>query len=154
MIRSALLLALTQLVMAQGGPGVEGNWLGTLNAGAVRLRLALKVAKAPDNSLAAKFTSLDQGATELPVARIEQAGLALNGELDLQVPPWLNLPAIAKALEADGNPDYAIVKLPKLHHLFQTSRTGQVAEYGEIEETIAPVALETMSGWILRHTQY
>jgi hypothetical protein len=80
-IRSTLLLALSQLVMAQGGPGVEGNWLGTLNAGAVRLRLALKVAKAPDNSLAAKFTSLDQGATELKVAQIEQAGMTVKFEL-------------------------------------------------------------------------
>jgi hypothetical protein len=65
----------------------------------------------------------------------------------------LNLPAVAKALEAGGNRDYEIVKFPKLNHLFQTSRTGQVAEYSEIEETIAPVALETMSGWILRHTR-
>ena len=78
--------------------------------------------------------------------------LALNGELDLQVPPSLNLPAIEKALKAGGNRDYAIVKLPKLNHLFQTSQTGSVTEYSQIEETIAPVALETMSGWILRHT--
>jgi pimeloyl-ACP methyl ester carboxylesterase len=77
--------------------------------------------------------------------------LALNGELDLQVPPSLNLPAIAKALEAGGNRDYEIVKLPKLNHLFQTSETGSVAEYSKIEETIAPVALDTMSDWILRH---
>jgi uncharacterized protein len=79
--------------------------------------------------------------------------LALNGELDLQVPSSMNLPAIAKALEDGGNRDYEIVKFPKLNHLFQTSRTGLPSEYGEIEETIAPVALETMSGWILRHTQ-
>jgi hypothetical protein len=79
--------------------------------------------------------------------------LALNGELDLQVPPSINLPVITKALEAGGNRDYAIVKLPKLNHLFQTSQTGSVAEYSQIEETIAPVALETMSAWILRHTR-
>jgi len=79
--------------------------------------------------------------------------LALNGELDLQVPSSLNLPAITKALEAGGNRDYEIVKLPKLSHLFQTSRTGLVSEYGQIKETIAPVALETMSAWILRHTR-
>jgi fermentation-respiration switch protein FrsA (DUF1100 family) len=79
--------------------------------------------------------------------------LALNGELDLQVPPDLNLPAIEKALKAGGNRDYQIVKLPKLNHLFQTSQTGAVDEYARIEETIAPVALDTMSGWILRHTQ-
>jgi uncharacterized protein len=77
--------------------------------------------------------------------------LALNGELDLQVPASLNLPAIEKALKAGGNRDYEVVKLPKLNHLFQTSQTGSIEEYGKIEETIAPVALETMSAWILRH---
>ena len=46
-----------------------------------------------------------------------------------------------------------IVKLPKLNHLFQTSQTGSPAEYSKIEETIAPVALETMSDWILKHTK-
>jgi pimeloyl-ACP methyl ester carboxylesterase len=79
--------------------------------------------------------------------------LALNGELDLQVPASLNLPAIEKALKAGGNHDYEIVKLPKLNHLFQTSQTGSIDEYARIEETIAPVALETMSTWILRHTR-
>jgi pimeloyl-ACP methyl ester carboxylesterase len=79
--------------------------------------------------------------------------LALNGERDLQVPPDLNLPAIDKALKAGGNHDYQIVKLPKLNHLFQTSQTGAMDEYARIEETIAPGALETMSTWILRHTQ-
>ena len=78
--------------------------------------------------------------------------LVLNGELDVQVPASLNLPAIEKALKAGGNRDYQIVKLPKLNHLFQTSQTGSVEEYGKIEETIAPIALETMSRWILRHT--
>jgi hypothetical protein len=65
----------------------------------------------------------------------------------------LNLPAIEKALKAGGNRDYQIVKLPKLNHLFQTSQTGAMDEYARIEETIAPGALETMSTWILRHTQ-
>jgi pimeloyl-ACP methyl ester carboxylesterase len=78
--------------------------------------------------------------------------LAINGELDLQVLPAQNLPAIAKALEEGGNSDYAIVKLPKLNHLFQTSYTGSPSEYGKIEETMAPAALETISSWILRHT--
>jgi pimeloyl-ACP methyl ester carboxylesterase len=76
--------------------------------------------------------------------------LAVNGALDLQVLPAQNLPAIAKALEEGGNSDYTIVKLPKLNHLFQTSETGSPSEYGKIEETIAPVALETISRWILR----
>ncbi|MBI1744698.1 alpha/beta hydrolase [Candidatus Acetothermia bacterium] len=79
--------------------------------------------------------------------------LAINGEKDLQVPPQQNLPEIEKALKAGGNSDYSIVKLPSLNHLFQTSKTGAPSEYAQIEETIAPVALETMGNWILQHTQ-
>ncbi len=78
--------------------------------------------------------------------------LALNGELDMQVLAKDNLPAIADALEAGGNRDYAIVKLPGLNHLFQTAKTGSLAEYSQIEETISPVALETIGDWIVRHT--
>jgi len=32
--------------------------------------------------------------------------------------------------------------------LFQTARTGAVGEYNDIEETVAPVALERMASWI------
>jgi hypothetical protein len=38
--------------------------------------------------------------------------------------------------------------LPGLNHLFQTSTTGAISEYGKIEETISPVALQTMLDWI------
>jgi len=79
--------------------------------------------------------------------------LAVNGELDLQALPGQNLPPIAKALEEGGNPDYAVVKLPKLNHLFQTSQTGSPKEYAKIDETIAPIALSTISDWILKHTR-
>jgi pimeloyl-ACP methyl ester carboxylesterase len=79
--------------------------------------------------------------------------LVLNGELDLQVLPAQNLPPIAKALEEGGNPDYAIMKLPKLNHLFQTSQTGSPREYAKIDETMAPVALNAISDWILKHAR-
>jgi hypothetical protein len=78
--------------------------------------------------------------------------LALNGESDMQVPAREDLAGIEQALNDGGNRDYKIVLLPKLNHLFQTSRTGSPSEYGAIEETIAPVALETMGNWIVAHT--
>ncbi len=78
--------------------------------------------------------------------------LAINGEKDTQVPPKLNLPAIQKALEAGGNKNFELVEFPGLNHLFQTAKTGAPSEYGQIEETIAPVALEKMSSWILKQT--
>jgi uncharacterized protein len=75
--------------------------------------------------------------------------LALNGSLDKQVLPSQNLPAIRKALDAAGNQHVEIDELPGLNHLFQTAKTGAPAEYGQIEETMSPVALEKISTWIL-----
>jgi pimeloyl-ACP methyl ester carboxylesterase len=84
--------------------------------------------------------------------RVQIPVLALNGEKDLQVAPKENLAAIDAALKEGGNKDHTIVLLPQLNHLFQTSKTGLITEYGQIEETISPVALKTMSDWILKLT--
>ena len=86
----------------------------------------------------------------LALSKVACPVLALNGEKDLQVPPKQNLPAIRKALEAGGNKHFEIVELPGLNHLFQTANTGSPNEYARIDETIAPVALETMANWILK----
>ncbi len=74
--------------------------------------------------------------------------LAINGELDLQVPCEENLKAIAKALEEGGNKNVTIKAFPKLNHLFQHTETGHVGEYGKIEETFATHVLEFLSEWI------
>jgi pimeloyl-ACP methyl ester carboxylesterase len=76
--------------------------------------------------------------------------LALNGELDLQVDPGQNLPEITRALEQAGNPDVTVKELPRLNHLFQEARSGAVAEYASIEETINPLALKTIREWIVQ----
>jgi hypothetical protein len=75
--------------------------------------------------------------------------LALFGELDLQVEPQQNLPQVEAALKAAGNTDFTVKTLPGLNHLFQKAKTGAVGEYATIEETMNPLALETISGWIL-----
>jgi fermentation-respiration switch protein FrsA (DUF1100 family) len=88
-----------------------------------------------------------------PVLRkVKVPVLAINGELDTQVVAQQNLPAIVEALEAGGNKDYAVVKLPKLNHLLQTAKTGSPGEYAQIQETMSPLALEVMGDWIVRHT--
>lgn len=74
--------------------------------------------------------------------------LALNGEKDVQVDPELNLPAIEKAVRSGGNEQITIQKLPNLNHLFQTTATGAVSEYSQIEETFALSALEAIADWI------
>jgi pimeloyl-ACP methyl ester carboxylesterase len=79
--------------------------------------------------------------------------LAINGELDKQVPPKDNLPAIEQALREGGNPHFVVKELPGLNHLFQTAQTGNIDEYARIEETIAPLALETVAQWIQAQTK-
>lgn len=75
--------------------------------------------------------------------------LALWGGKDTQVPPDGNLGPVEEALAEGGNPDATVEVLPGLNHLFQTAGTGAPAEYAGIEETMAPVALETVGDWIL-----
>lgn len=78
--------------------------------------------------------------------------LAINGELDLQVPCKSNLDAVEKAAKAGGNKDVTVKELKGLNHLFQTTKTGLPSEYGTIEETFAPAALDAVSDWVLKRT--
>jgi pimeloyl-ACP methyl ester carboxylesterase len=78
--------------------------------------------------------------------------LAINGEKDLQVDPKQNLPAIEKALQDGGNADSTIKELPGLNHLFQHCQTGAPSEYGKIDETFSPEALEIVGNWIVART--
>lgn len=77
--------------------------------------------------------------------------LALDGEKDLQVPSTENLPAIQAAFEAADLKDFEVAEMPGLNHLFQDSETGSPAEYGVIQETIAPEALTKIISWITAH---
>jgi uncharacterized protein len=76
--------------------------------------------------------------------------LAINGDKDLQVPAKENLEAIEKALNAGGNKDVTVKEFPGLNHLFQPSKTGLPTEYGRIETTFAPEALELIAEWIAK----
>jgi fermentation-respiration switch protein FrsA (DUF1100 family) len=78
--------------------------------------------------------------------------LAINGEKDLQVSPKENLTGIRNALTEGGNKQVQTIEFPSLNHLFQTCTTGAVSEYGQIEETFAPVALNAVSDWIRKQT--
>ena len=75
--------------------------------------------------------------------------LALFGGKDTQVDADQNQSAMEAAFAASANRDITVRRFPDMNHLFQTAGTGSPAEYGMIEETMAPEALETISGWIL-----
>jgi hypothetical protein len=86
------------------------------------------------------------------LAKVKRPVLAIIGENDLQVPAAENLPPIEQALRKGGNTDFRVMRPARLNHLLQTSETGLPLEYAQIEETIAPAALEAISGWIREHT--
>src|SRR5659263_6455 len=86
------------------------------------------------------------------LAKVRIPVLAIIGEKDLQVPPKENLKGIEGALKAGGNEHYTVKELPGLNHLFQTAQTGSLAEYGTIEETMSPVAMNIIGDWILQQT--
>ncbi len=79
--------------------------------------------------------------------------LALNGEMDLQVPPKENLSAIESGIKANRNENVTIMELPGLNHLFQESETGMPTEYGTLEQTFSEEVLKIMSDWIWKTTR-
>lgn len=87
------------------------------------------------------------------LSRVSCPVLALIGEKDLQVPADENLEAITTALKAGGNKRFEVKKLSGLNHLFQTADTGAPSEYGKIEETMSPKAMEVIAQWILQVTK-
>lgn len=74
--------------------------------------------------------------------------LALFAEKDLQVTPKQNLHEVENALKRGGNKNYKVLELKGLNHLFQTANTGHLSEYGTIEETFSPTALEIILNWM------
>ncbi len=77
--------------------------------------------------------------------------LALNGEKDIQVIANSNLAAIESALKKSGSKTYTTQKLPGLNHLFQTCKTCTLQEYGELEETFSPAALQIINDWLKKY---
>ena len=71
--------------------------------------------------------------------------LAINGTKDIQVEYESNLGALREGLPA--NSKNKIEAIEGVNHLFQHCTTGAVAEYRNIEETIAPEVLELMIQW-------
>ncbi len=87
------------------------------------------------------------------LGKITMPVLALNGEKDAQVPPKENLKAIESALNKAGNKNFKTIELKGLNHLFQNCETGSISEYGKIEETVSPTALNEILIWLKEVTK-
>ena len=141
-------------IVTLAAPGIRGDTLIVEQANAILRqtgqpanmtvkRMHLTMAMQPQNPWYDFFTAYDPAddiaATRCPV-------LALNGSLDCQVLPQSNLTAI-RHLSAQ-NSKLSTKEYPGLNHLFQHATTGDPAEYGMIEETIAEEVLRDIVDWI------
>ena len=114
---------------------------------AARLEPQLALLTSPD------YRSILADRPAQTLAKVRCPVLAIGGSKDVQVPATANLAGIAAGLKTAGNRDVTVKELPGLNHLFQTAGTGSTAEYGTIEETFAPAALQVIGDWMTRHTQ-
>ncbi len=83
------------------------------------------------------------------LSKVKIPVLAVDGSLDIQVSAKENLAGIKKSLTKAGNKKFEIVEFEGLNHLFQTAKTGNPSEYGQIDETFSPKVLDKISSWIL-----
>ena len=79
--------------------------------------------------------------------------LALNGEKDIQVIARSNLAGIKKSLQKSKSPQYDVMEIPGVNHLFQTCIKCTADEYGELEESFSPKALEIMGNWLNKNVK-
>lgn len=83
------------------------------------------------------------------LSKVKIPVLAVDGSLDMQVSAKENLAGIKKSLNKAGNKKFEVQEFEGLNHLFQTAKTGNPSEYGQIEETFSPKVLDKISSWIL-----
>ena len=88
------------------------------------------------------FITIDAGKQ---LSKIKCPVLALNGTKDTQVDCTANTIQLERGLT---NCKHTIKKVDGVNHLFQHCTTGNVVEYQQIEETIAPEVLQTITGCI------
>lgn len=74
--------------------------------------------------------------------------LAIGGSKDFQVASKENLEAIQLELAKGGNTNVDIKEFDGLNHLLQESETGDISEYGIIEQTMSPEVLEYIKSWL------
>ena len=77
--------------------------------------------------------------------------LALVGSLDRTVPAEPYVAAMRPVLASI--PGSRVQVLPQLNHVMQTARTGSPREFATIEESISPLALQTIGDWIAQQVK-
>ncbi len=104
--------------------------------------ITIKALQQADTPYIRHFLTID---VSKQLVKIKCPALALNGTKDTQVDCTANATQLEKGLT---NCKHTIKKVDGVNHLFQHCTTGNIIEYQQIEETIAPEVLQTLTGWI------
>jgi hypothetical protein len=67
--------------------------------------------------------------------------------------PGSNLAGISQAIKKSKVRVFESKQLEGLNHLFQVCKKCSIEEYGILEETISPLALQTISDWLQKHVK-
>ncbi len=86
------------------------------------------------------------------LSKITVPVLGLTGDHDFIVTSKLGNPLLSSALKKAGNRDYTVLEIPNANHWLQTCKTGAFAEYGTIQETIAPEVVTLINDWVVART--
>lgn len=79
--------------------------------------------------------------------------LAIGGTKDFQVSSKENLEALQLEIRKGGNTNVDIHEFEGLNHLLQESETGDISEYGVIEQTMSPKVLKLIKEWVKETTK-
>lgn len=82
----------------------------------------------------------------LTLSQLSIPFLALNGSKDKQVSSKENLEVFTKFI--GNNALNEVIELENKNHLFQSTNKGDIAEYGQLEETFSPDALKLILDWL------
>ena len=80
--------------------------------------------------------------------------LAVFGSKDMTLDPEENASAMKSAFSHGHNHNVKIKVLPNLNYLLQKANTGLGREYSSIQETMSPVALETIGDWLSKEAAF
>ena len=147
--------ARAELDWLRNAPSVDQARVGLLGHSEGGLIASMLAAQAPEVAFVVLLAGPGLPGDQLLV--LQNAALARASgaaEADIRKGSETNrqLYTIAKTEPDQAKAAAAMRELPDLNHLFQTAATGRVDEYAAIEETVAPVALETVGRWILSVT--
>jgi len=80
--------------------------------------------------------------------RLDVPVLGVFGARDTQIDAAKNAEALRSALDGGAAPTSTVRVFDGLNHLLQPARTGRPSEYGRIETTVSPQALDLVTEWL------